>query len=322
LDENLKKFAITGVAGYVAPRHLKAIKDTGNELVAALDPHDSVGIIDSYFPNARFFNEFERFDRHLEMLRRTPEKIDFLSICSPNYLHDAHIRLALRLGADAICEKPLVLNPWNIDALSELQEETGKKIYNILQLRLHESAKALKRKIESQNGKKHEVILTYITTRGKWYDHSWKGDINKSGGVATNIGVHFFDLLCWIFGKVQKNNIYISEPRRVSGLLELEGANVRWFLSLENKDLPEAAVANGQRTYRALVIDDEEFDFSTGFTDLHTKVYESILNGKGFSLDEVRPAIQIVHDIREKKKTDRVEYPHPIIVKRELIGVE
>ncbi|MCB9211477.1 MAG: Gfo/Idh/MocA family oxidoreductase [Ignavibacteriales bacterium] len=319
----MKKFAMTGVAGYIAPRHLKAIKDTNNELIAALDPHDSVGILDSYFPNAKYFKEFERFDRHLEKIKRNSKQnaIDYLTICSPNYLHDAHIRFALRTGADAICEKPLVLNPWNIDALQEIENETGRKVYNILQLREHEAIIALKDKISSSpSDHKHDIMLTYITTRGQWYDHAWKGDIEKSGGVATNIGVHFFDMLSWIFGKVQKNNIYLSEPRRVSGLLELENANVRWFLSLDTNDLPEEVVNKGIRTYRSLSIDDAEFNFSDGFTELHTKVYESILEGKGYGLDSSRQSIEIVHDIRNTKVNSPTDYAHPnLVIKNSIV---
>ena len=316
----MKKFAITGVAGYIAPRHLKAIKETGNDLIAALDPHDSVGILDSYFPDARFFKEFERFDRHLEMLKRKTNEnaVDYLSICSPNYLHDAHIRFALRSGADAICEKPLVLNPWNIDALEELERETDKKVFNILQLREHDSIIALKNKIENEiKDSKHEIVLTYITTRGQWYDHSWKGESEKSGGVATNIGVHFFDMLGWIFGKVQKNSIYLSEPRRISGLLELEKANVRWFLSLEYNDLPQTIKEKGTRTFRSIEIDSNEFNFSEGFTELHTKVYNSILDGKGYGLESARQSIEIVHDIRNLKTID-LEYPHPLLLQNKL----
>ncbi len=317
----IKNFAITGVAGYIAPRHLKAIKDTGNELVAALDPHDSVGILDSFFSNASFFKEFERFDRHLEKLKResSDKAIDYLTICSPNFLHDAHIRLALRLGADAICEKPLVLNLWNIDALAELEAETGKKVYNILQLREHKAAKALKAKVENDNVKtKYNITLNYITSRGEWYDHSWKGDEEKSGGVATNIGVHFFDLLTWIFGKVQNNHLYIKEPRRVSGLLELKNANVKWFLSLDKNDLPKEAVQRGMRTYRSLLINNEEFNFSNGFTDLHTKVYESILNGNGYGIEEVRQSIEIVNTIRNTKVKDFTDNEPPLILRNSL----
>jgi len=310
----MKKFAITGVAGYIAPRHLQAIKETGNDLVAALDIHDSVGILDRYFPNTSFFAEFERFERHLERLKREGKAIDYLSICAPNFLHDAHIRLALRTGADAICEKPIVLNPWNLDALEEIENETGHKVYNILQLREHEAIKQLKNKVEKENKQtKHEIILTYITSRGIWYDFSWKGAIEKSGGVATNIGVHFFDMLGWIFGKVQTNKLYLKEKRRVSGYLEFENANVRWYLSLEKSDLPEEAVKEGKPTFRSLLLDGEEFQFSQGFTDLHTKVYESILEGKGFGIKDARQSIEIVHEIRNKDAEKNIENPHPML---------
>ena len=312
----MKNFAITGVAGYIAPRHLQAIKDTGNDVIAALDNHDSVGILDRYFPNTSFFVEFERFERHLEKLKRKSESesVDYLSICSPNFLHDAHIRLALRIGADAICEKPVVLNPWNLDALEELEYETGKKVYNILQLREHNAIIDLKNKVKMENrNSKHEIVLTYITSRGAWYDFSWKGAIEKSGGVATNIGVHFFDMLGWIFGKVQSNNLYLKENRRVSGFLEFENANVRWYLSLEKVDLPEQAVKEGKPTFRSLKLDGEEFQFSDGFTDLHTKVYKSILDGKGFGLNDARQSIEIVHNIRTEDVDMKIEYPHPLL---------
>lgn len=310
----MKSFSLTGVAGYIAPRHLQAIKDTGNDLVAALDVHDSVGILDRYFPNASFFAEFERFERHLERLKREGKPIDYLSICSPNFLHDAHIRLALRTGADAICEKPIVLNPWNLDALEEIENETGKKVYNILQLREHEAIKNLKEKVEAEKKSgKHEIVLTYITSRGIWYDFSWKGVIEKSGGIATNIGVHFFDMLGWIFGNVQRNDLYLKEKRRVGGFLEFENANVRWYLSLEKNDLPKEAVDKGQPTFRSLMLDGEEFQFSQGFTDLHTKVYQSILDGNGFGINDARQAIQIVHDIRNNEVTNNIEYPHQML---------
>ncbi|MBK7979763.1 MAG: Gfo/Idh/MocA family oxidoreductase [Ignavibacteriae bacterium] len=314
----MKNFAITGVAGYIAPRHLQAIKDTGNNLIAALDPHDSVGILDRYFPNVGFFVDFERFERYVEMLHRKSitERIHYLSICSPNFLHDAHIRLALRTDADAICEKPIVLNPWNLDALEELENETGKKIYNILQLREHQAIIDLKNKVETEKkNSKHEIILTYITSRGSWYDYSWKGVKEKSGGVATNIGVHFFDMLGWIFGKVQTNKLYLNEPRKVSGFLEFERANVRWFLSIDKSDLPSEAVNENKTTYRSLKLDGEEFHFSDGFTELHTKVYQSILNGKGFGVNDARQSIEIVHEIRNAKVDDKAEYAHPILGK-------
>jgi len=297
----MKNFAITGVAGYIAPRHLQAIKDTGNHLVAACDSHDSVGILDRYFQDVSFFTEFERFDRHLEKLRRnSPENaIDYLTICSPNNLHDAHIRLALRLNADAICEKPLVLNPWNLDQLQELENETGKKVYTILQLRTHPSIIELKNKIENaEPNKKYDINLSYITSRGPWYRYSWKGDESKSGGVTTNIGIHFFDMLIWLFGKVESFNVSLKQHDKMKGFIELENAKVNWFLSIDKNDLPQSAKNVGQPTYRSITIDGEEIEFSGGFTDLHTKVYEEILNGNGFTIEDARPSIQLAHDIR------------------------
>ncbi len=295
----MKKFALTGAAGYIAPRHFKAIKDTGNDLIAALDVHDSVGIIDSYFPNASFFIEYERFERHLEKLRREDNGIDYLSVCTPNFVHDSHVRLALRMGASAICEKPLVLNPWNLDALQIIEEETGKRVYNILQLRIHESVIALKKKVESEN-KRHSVNLKYITSRGKWYDFSWKGDVHKSGGIATNIGIHFFDMLIHLFGEVKNYKLEISEARKMKGTLELKNADVEWFLSIDESDLPEKEKLAGKRTFRSILIDDEEFEFSAGFTDLHTKVYQDILNGGGFGIEDARASIELVHRLRKK----------------------
>jgi UDP-N-acetyl-2-amino-2-deoxyglucuronate dehydrogenase len=284
----MKHFALIGVAGFVAIRHLKAIKDTGNLLVAALDKNDSVGILDSYFPKADFFIEFERFDRHVEKLRRNNTPIDYLSICTPNYLHDAHIRFALRNNAHAICEKPLVLNPWNIEALCKAQEESGKKIYTILQLRLHPVIQNLKSKIDQDDsGKIYDIDLTYITSRGNWYFTSWKAQEEKSGGIATNIGVHFFDMLTWIFGEVQQNIVHISEPKRASGFLLLKKARVRWYLSVDSNALPDELRNKGQKTYRSIVIDGKELEFSEGFTELHTQSYKEILSGNGFSAEEV-----------------------------------
>ncbi|MEL7122295.1 MAG: Gfo/Idh/MocA family oxidoreductase [Bacteroidota bacterium] len=309
----MKNFALIGAAGYVAPRHMKAIKDTNNRLVAALDKFDSVGIIDSHFPNADFFTEFERFDRHLDKQKRNGTNIDYVSICSPNYLHDAHIRFGLRIGADVICEKPLVLNPWNIDALVDIEKETGKKIYNILQLRLHPSVIALKEKIENGPADKvYDIDLTYLTSRGHWYYTSWKGDESKSGGIATNIGVHFYDMLCWIFGNLRKNIVHIHTHDRAAGYMELERARVRWFLSINYDVIPENIKKTGSRTYRSLQIEGEEFEFSGGFTELHTRSYEGILNGNGFGIEEARRAIQIVHDIRNMQALGlRGEY-HPL----------
>ena len=295
----MKNFALIGAGGYIAPRHMKAIKDTGNNLIAALDKNDSVGILDSYFPEADFFTEFERFDRHLEKLKRQGKKIDFVSVCSPNYLHDAHIRFGLRIGADVICEKPIVLNPWNIEALQEIEKETGNRVFSILQLRLHPAIIALKEKIDSgPAGKKYTVDLQYITSRGHWYHTSWKGDMSKSGGIATNIGVHFFDMLMWIFGPVKENTVNMHSQVTASGKLELEKATVNWMLSIDVNTLPEAVKAAGKRTYRTLTIDGDAFEFSEGFTELHTTSYANIIAGNGFPLTENLRAIELVHEIR------------------------
>lgn len=310
----MKRFAMTGVAGYVAPRHLQAIHDTGNILIAALDKSDSVGILDKYFPDARFFTEFERFDRHAEKLRRQgPEKaIDYVSICSPNYLHDAHIRFALRVGADAICEKPLVLNPWNADALQELEKETGHRVWNILQLRLHPAIIALKEKIEKEkSSNKYSIELTYITTRGRWYEASWKGDIHKSGGVATNIGIHFFDMLLWIFGKLQNQIVHVADDRKMAGFFELERARVTWFLSLDRSDMPAEGAKAGKTTYRSLKLNNEAFDFSEGFGDLHTQVYRQVLMGKGFGIEDARASIELAHQIRDANPSPARGERHP-----------
>jgi UDP-N-acetyl-2-amino-2-deoxyglucuronate dehydrogenase len=295
----MKNFALIGAAGYIAPRHMKAIKETGNILVAALDKFDSVGIIDSHFPQADFFTEFERFDRHIDKLRRNGTKIDYVSICSPNYLHDSHIRFALRHQADAICEKPLVLNPWNMDALAEIEKETGRKIYTILQLRLHPAIQNLKKEIERGKADAvYEVDLNYVTARGKWYHHSWKGDESKSGGIATNIGIHFFDMLVWIFGGVKENILEKITDDRASGRLKLERANVKWFLSIDAEDLPQLAVRNGKPTHRSLKIQGKEVEFSEGFTDLHTESYKEILAGRGFGLQEARASIEVAYRLR------------------------
>ena len=295
----MKNFALLGAAGYIAPRHLKAIQDTNNNLIAALDKFDSVGIMDRYFPNADFFVEFERFDRHIEKLKRNHINLDYVSICTPNYLHDAHIRMALRRGADAICEKPIVLNPWNIDALEAIEKETNNKINTILQLRLHESILQLKNKVDSENkNTKYDIDLTYITSRGKWYDISWKGDESKSGGIATNIGVHFYDMLSWIFGEVQENSVHLREKHKAAGYLEFKKARVRWFLSINENDLPIEIKEKGQKTFRSISIDNQELEFSEGFTELHTKSYQEILKGKGYGLKDVKTSIEIVHEIR------------------------
>lgn len=291
-----------GAGGYIAPRHMKAIKDTGNDLLAALDKHDSVGVLDSYFPDADFFTEFERFDRHLEKLKRQGRKTDYLSVCSPNYLHDSHIRFGLRLGANVICEKPVVLNPWNIDALMEIEKETGHQVFTILQLRLHPAIIALRQKVAvAPADKVFNVVLHYITSRGHWYHTSWKGDIHKSGGIATNIGIHFFDMLMWIFGDVKENEVLLHSATRAEGKLVLQKANVHWKLSIDANDLPGTVKAGGKRTFRALTIDEEAFEFSEGFTDLHTQSYADIINGKGFPLSETRNSIELVHQIRNQK---------------------
>lgn len=313
----MKKFALIGAAGYIAPRHLKAIKETGNKLVAALDKFDSVGIMDSYFPEADFFTEFERFDRHLEKLRRKNQAIDFVSVCTPNYLHDAHIRFGLRHNTDVICEKPIVLNPWNIDALEDIEKETGKNVYNILQLRLHPSVIALKKKIdEGPRDKIYDVDLTYLTSRGNWYYTSWKGDISKSGGIATNIGVHFYDMLGWIFGDVLKNVVHIHEHDRAAGYLEFKQARVRWFLSIDYDVIPDEIKVKGLRTYRSINIEGEEFEFSGGFTELHNKSYQHILDGKGFRIAETRKSIEIVHAIRNTTPIGLKGEFHPFVTKQ------
>lgn len=293
-----KRFALIGAAGFVAPRHMRAIKELGGELIAAFDPADSVGVLDSYFPDTRFFVEFERFDRHIDKLRRRGDKIDYVSICSPNYLHDAHVRFALRSDADAVCEKPLVLNPWNIDGLAEIEASTGRRVSTILQLRLHPSIAALKEQIGNEIAKRvHDVELTYITSRGRWYNSSWKGDEQKSGGIATNIGVHFYDMLSFVFGPLKRNVVFHRDAERASGTLEYESARVRWFLSISSRDLPNH-LPTSQRTFRSMMIDGSEFEFSEGFTDLHTRSYEEILMGKGFCLEDVRPSIEAVSLIR------------------------
>ncbi len=315
MNSNPNNFALIGAAGYIAPRHMKAIKETGNNLIAALDPMDSVGIIDSYFPNADFFIEPERFDRHLDKLRRSGKgKVNYVSICSPNYLHDAHIRMALRNGAHAICEKPLVLNPWNLDGIEEIELETDKQVFNILQLRHHKAIIELKNKIDSlPKDKIHDIDLTYITSRGKWYHYSWKGDISKSGGVVTNIGIHFFDMLGWIFGNVLSNELHLLKPDKASGLLQLKNANVRWYLSVDKNDLPVQAVQNSQPTYRSITVDGKEIEFSGGFTDLHTESYKSILNNTGFRMADARNSIEIAHLIRNQKITVNPTEKHPFL---------
>ena len=309
----MKNFAITGVGGYIAPRHLKAIRDTGNRVVAACDPKDAVGILDQYTFDVRFFTETERFDRHLEKLRRgtEAERVHWLTVCSPNYLHDAHCRLGLRAGADVMCEKPVVINPWNLDALAELEHETGRRIYTLLQLRVHDKLVDLHDRLQREGGK-HEVQLTYITSRGPWYDISWKGDDEKSGGVPANIGIHFFDMLMWMFGAANEVRVHVREPRRWSGTIEFERARVRWFLSLDPRDLPFAAQPGGKTTFRSITVDGTEVEFSEGFTDLHTRVYERTLAGNGFGITEARPSIELVHLVRKAPLTAAGTDAHPL----------
>ncbi len=308
------RFALIGAAGYVAPRHMAAIRETGNILTAAMDKNDSVGVIDSYFPNADFFNEFERFDRHVDLMRRKNEAIDYFSICSPNYLHDSHMRFAMRSGGDAICEKPIVLNPWNIDGLIDVEKDTGRKVNTILQLRLHDSVNELKKRIDSsQSDEKLDVDLTYITSRGKWYYSSWKGDVSKSGGIATNIGVHFYDMLHYVFGELQENVLHYSSRSTAAGYLEYERARVRWLLSIDEENIPAESRAKGMRTHRSITIGDQEFEFSGGFTDLHTRSYEAILDGKGFSLEDNRVATETVASIRNQTPNLHVGEVHPAV---------
>lgn len=306
-----KDFALIGAAGYIAPRHMKAIRETGNNLIASVDRNDSVGIIDSYFPNSAFFTEFERFDRHIDKLNRAGNPVDYVSVCTPNYLHDAHIRFGLRTGADVICEKPLVLNPWNVEALEAIEKESGHKINNILQLRLHPSLIALREKVAQQPAKRYQVDLTYITSRGSWYYASWKGESAKSGGIATNIGIHFFDMLHWIFGSLKGNRVSIRTHDRASGILEFERADVRWFLSINSETLPEEIRQKGQTTFRSITVDQEEIEFSGGFTDLHTRSYEEVLKGKGFGLEEARCSIEMVHEIRHMEPEGFKDEYHP-----------
>ena len=309
----MKRFALIGAAGYIAPRHMVAIRETGNNLVAALDPNDSVGIIDSHFPDADFFTEFERFDRHIDKLRRSDMGVDYVAITSPNYLHDSHMRFALRSGADAICEKPLVLNPWNIDGLKEIEADTGRKINTILQLRLHPAIIALREQVQSSDpSAKYDVDLTYITSRGHWYLQSWKGNTDKSGGIATNIGVHFYDMLHFVFGALQESVVHLATPTKAAGYLEYERARVRWFLSIDVNDVPEAERAKGKRTFRAITANKENIEFSDGFTDLHTRSYEEILAGHGFGIEENRVAIETVAGIRQSAVINSGEI-HPFV---------
>ena len=316
---NPKNFGLIGVAGYIAVRHLKAIKETGNNLVAALDRFDSVGIMDMYFPEADFFVEYERFDRHIDKLRRNGTNVDYISICSPNYLHDSHIRFSLRSGANAICEKPLVLNPWNVEALREVEKRNDKKVYTILQLRLHPSILKLKKKVEEGPADKiYDIDLTYITSRGHWYYMSWKGNKQKSGGIATNIGVHFYDMLHYLFGDIKSNIVHVSKEDKAAGYLEFEKARVRWLLSIDYNDIPDSVKEKGQRTYRSIMMDNEEIEFSDGFTDLHTKSYQHILDGNGFGIDDAKKSIEIVYDIRNKEAIGLKGDYHPFCKKIDL----
>lgn len=309
----MKNFGIIGVAGYIAPRHLRAIKDTGNNLIVALDKSDTVGIMDSYFPNSSFYTEFERFDRYVDKIKHTEKKLDYISVCTPNYLHDSHIRFGLRTQCDVICEKPLVLNPWNIDAISMMEKETGKKVYNILQLRLHQAIIDWKKEIENgPKDKVYDVDLTYITSRGTWYYTSWKGVTEKSGGVATNIGVHFYDMLSWIFGDIKENIVHVYQHDRAAGFLRFEKARVRYFMSINADTLPQQAILEGKRTYRKIEMEGKEIEFSEGFTELHTESYRQILSGNGFSLEDSRQSIQIVSDIRNSKPVGLKGDYHPL----------
>ena len=319
-QETPRNFALTGAAGYVAPRHLQAIRDTGHRLVAAVDPHDAVGILDQYSFDVRFFTEIERFDRHLEKLRRGAgaDRVHYVSICSPNYLHDAHIRLALRVGADAICEKPLVINPWNLDALQELEQESGRRVRTVLQLRLHPSLIALREQLaaEAAGREPREVCLTYITARGRWYDTSWKGSDERSGGIITNIGIHFFDLLLWLFGRATRCEVHVREARRISGYLELERARVRWLLSTDPADLPFVPQPGVKTTLRSITVDGREVEFSEGFGDLHTRVYREVLAGRGFGIDDSRPSIELSHRIRLTPAALNSSRLHPMVASR------
>lgn len=314
MSKQKNNFGLIGLAGYIAVRHVRAIKETGNDLVAALDPFDSVGFMDSYFPEADFFTEFERFDRHIAKLNRQGTQVNYVSICSPNYLHDSHIRFALRNGADAICEKPLVLNPWNIDALKDYEQETGKRVWNILQLRHHPAIMALKEKVKNDPADKtYDIDLSYITSRGNWYHYSWKGNEEKSGGVPTNIGVHFFDMLTWIFGEVKENKTNLLKTDKAAGCLELERARVRWFLSIDYQDIPKEVKTAGKRTFRSITVDGEEIEFSGGFTDLHTLSYSNILEGKGYGLEAARNSIETVYQIRNSEPLGLTGEYHPIL---------
>ncbi len=315
MKNNIFNFALVGLAGYVAPRHLKAIKETGHILQSAYDKCDSVGVIDSFFPDASFFSEQELFDRHNNKLKQTDQEINFLTVCTPNYLHDAHCRYGLRLGADVICEKPLCLNPWNIDALERVEQETGHRIFNILQSRYHPSIIALKNIVDSRSDESFELDLTYIASRGKWYYAAWKGDINKSGGIVSNIGVHFYDALLWIFGPIEDHEVHIFTHDRAAGFLQFKRAKVRYFLSINADLLPKEAILAGKRTYRTFTLNDENFEFSDGFTDLHTLSYEKIFAGEGIGIEEVKPVIKLLHEIRTAEPIGITSRSHPLACK-------
>ncbi len=312
-----RNFAVIGVGGYIAPRHLRAIRDVGGRLVAAADPKDSVGVLDQFAFDVRFFTEIERLDRHLEKLKRGPEadRVHWVSVCSPNYLHDAHARLAMRVGADVICEKPLVINPWNLDALQALEKETGRRVFTVLQLRLHEKLMELRSRLLAEAKTNHEVELTYITSRGNWYDVSWKGDEGKSGGVPTNIGIHFFDFLLWLFGRPQRQEVHLLDSHRAGGVLELERARVKWFLSIDRNDLPYVPEPGKKTTFRSIMVDGHEVEFSEGFTDLHTRVYQEALAGRGFGIEDARAAVELVHRIRNDERRSPGAGAHPIVLK-------
>jgi UDP-N-acetyl-2-amino-2-deoxyglucuronate dehydrogenase len=313
----MKRFGLIGAAGYIAPMHMKAIRDTGNQLVAAFDPVDSVGVMDDYFPDADFFTEFERFDRHIHKLSRgQTAPVDFITICSPNYLHDSHVRFALRSNTNAICEKPAVLNGWNIDALQSIEKDTGRKVYTVLQLRLHPSIVELKKMVgEITADTKFDIELTYISSRGKWYFNSWKGDVKKSGGVVTNIGIHFFDMLGYVFGKLQQNTLHYRDDFKAAGYQEYEKARVRWFLSIDKDDLPASAKLKEARIFRSIVIDGNEIDFSEGLSDLHTRLYQEVLSGSGFGLEDSRAAIETVSNIRKQATVGISGDYHPFLKK-------
>jgi UDP-N-acetyl-2-amino-2-deoxyglucuronate dehydrogenase len=319
----MKNFALIGAAGYIAPRHFAAISDTGNRLVAAVDPHDSVGVLDRYFPDARFFTEIERFDRYVERLRREKrdERVNYVSVCSPNYLHDAHCRLGLRVRADVICEKPLTINPWNLDALLELEQEFGQRVYTVLQLRLLPVLQQLKHELETTRPRKRaQLCLSYVTRRGPWYQTSWKGDVSKSGGVAMNIGVHFFDLLLWLFGACQRSEVHHAAPEKMAGFLELEWADVTWFLSLDRQDLPPGYLEAGKPAYRSLTMNGQEIEFSEGFTELHTTAYREILAGRGFGLAEAKPSVELVYALRSAAIVQRPACEHPMLAQARRVG--